>query len=69
MIPIIICFSLIFPNKNINGRVEEAELAKADLLQRSPNYRATGFNMYNDEQLSRTFTEGLLKAGIEHRDQ
>jgi len=50
------------------GRAEEAELAKADLLQRSPDYRATGFNMYNDEQLSRTFTEGLLKAGIEHRD-
>jgi len=50
------------------GRTEEADLAKADLLQRSPDYRATGFNMYNDEQLSRTFTEGLLKAGIEHRD-
>jgi len=51
------------------GRAEEAELAKADLLQRSPDFKATGFNMFNDEQLSRTFTEGLLKAGIEHRDQ
>ena len=30
--------------------------------------KATGFNMYNDVQISKTFTEGLIKAGIERKE-
>ncbi len=46
------------------GRVKEAELAKVDLLQRNPDFGATYIDLYNDKQLSRTFREGLLKAGV-----
>lgn len=51
------------------GRSKDAEIARDELIQRNPDFKATGFNMYNDEQLSKVFTEGLLNAGIEHRDK